>query len=47
MELHTAPVGESFTTYNIEVEEDHTCHVGALGTWVHNESAERCLELAR
>ncbi|MFN5529788.1 MAG: hypothetical protein ACK5F7_04360, partial [Planctomycetaceae bacterium] len=39
--------GESFTTYNIEVEEDHTYHVGELGTWVHNESAERCLELAR
>ncbi|MFM8583093.1 MAG: hypothetical protein ACKOFW_16560 [Planctomycetaceae bacterium] len=47
MELHTAPAGESFTTYNIEVEEDHTYHVGELGTWVHNESTERCLELAR
>ncbi|MFM8581360.1 MAG: polymorphic toxin-type HINT domain-containing protein, partial [Planctomycetaceae bacterium] len=45
VELHTAPAGESFTTYNIEVEEDHTYHVGELGTWVHNESTERCLEL--
>ncbi|MFM7159943.1 MAG: hypothetical protein ACKO3P_06190, partial [Planctomycetaceae bacterium] len=26
------------TTYNIEVEEDHTYHVGELGTWVHNLS---------
>jgi hypothetical protein len=47
VEVHTAAAGESFTTYNIEVEEDHTYHVGELGTWVHNESAERCLELAR
>jgi hypothetical protein len=46
-EVHTAAAGESFTTYNIEVEEDHTSHVGEPGTWVHNESAERCLELAR
>ncbi|MFN5530902.1 MAG: polymorphic toxin-type HINT domain-containing protein, partial [Planctomycetaceae bacterium] len=47
VEIHTAGAGESFTTYNIEVEEDHTYHVGELGTWVHNESAERCLKLAR
>jgi len=47
VQIHTAAAGESFTTYNIEVEEDHTYHVGELGTWVHNESAERCLELAR
>jgi hypothetical protein len=47
VEVHTAAAGESFTTYNIEVEEDHTYHVGELGTWVHNESAERCLKLAR
>jgi hypothetical protein len=47
VEVHTAAAGASFTTYNSEVEEDHTYHVGELGTWVHNESAERCLELAR
>jgi len=47
VELHTAPAGESFTTYNIEVEEDHTYHVGELGTWVHNKSKEVCLQLAR
>ena len=47
VEVHTAAAGESFTTHNIEVEEDHTDHVGELGSWAHNEPAERCLELAR
>jgi hypothetical protein len=31
--------GERFTTYNFEVEDDHTYHVGALGVWVHNTGA--------
>ncbi|MFM8582243.1 MAG: hypothetical protein ACKOFW_12150, partial [Planctomycetaceae bacterium] len=29
------------------VEEDHTCHVGELGTWVHNLSKEECLALVK
>ncbi|MFM8220446.1 MAG: hypothetical protein ACKOJF_16145, partial [Planctomycetaceae bacterium] len=47
VELHTAAAGESFTTYIIEVEEDHTYHVGALGTWVHHLSKEECLALVK
>jgi hypothetical protein len=47
VEVHTAAAGESFTTYNIEVEEDHTYHVGELGTWVHNLTKEECLALVK
>jgi hypothetical protein len=47
VEIHTAAAGESFTTYNIEVEEDHTYHVGELGTWVHNLTKEECLALVK
>ena len=40
-----AAPGESFTTYNFEVEQDHTYLVGKLGVWVHNSggvNAQRC-----
>ena len=47
VEVHTAAAGESFTTYNIEVEEDHTSHVGEPGTWVHNLTKEECLALVK
>jgi len=40
--IESAAAGTTFTTYNIEVEEDHTYHVGQLGTWVHNTGAEDC-----
>jgi hypothetical protein len=32
-----APPGETFTTYNFEVEDFHTYFVGKEGVWVHNE----------
>jgi len=44
--IESAAAGTTFTTYNIEVEEDHTYHVGQLGTWVHNTGAEDCARLA-
>jgi hypothetical protein len=47
VEPETAPPGEHFTTYNPEVEEDHTYHVGTAGVWVHNISPDECLEIAR
>jgi hypothetical protein len=31
-----APEGQTFTTYNFEVEQDHTYFVGEAGVWVHN-----------
>ena len=33
---HTELTGEINTVYNIEVEDYHTYHIGALGVWVHN-----------
>jgi len=36
-----APPGETFTTYNFEVENFHTYFVGESGIWVHN-SGEFC-----
>jgi hypothetical protein len=38
--------GQSLTTYNISVEEDHTYFVGNVGIWVHN-TGEACQMLAR
>jgi hypothetical protein len=35
--VEDAKSGESFTTYNFEVEGDHTYFVGKTGVWVHNE----------
>jgi len=42
-----APPGETFTTYNFEVEDFHTYFVGDSGVWVHNEGApcERALSI--
>lgn len=37
--------GAQFTTYNFEVEYDHTYHVGKLGVWVHNTGFS-CQKLA-
>lgn len=37
-----APPGESFTTYNFEVEDFHTYFVGEAGVWVHNFSSTFC-----
>jgi len=34
-----APPGETFTTYNFEVEDFHTYFVGESGVWVHNHGA--------
>ena len=39
------PPGETFTTYNFEVEDFHTYFVGEAGIWVHNTGAP--CELAR
>jgi hypothetical protein len=33
-----APPGETFTIYNLEVEDVHTYFVGDSGVWVHNTS---------
>jgi Pretoxin HINT domain len=33
------PPGETFTTYNFEVEDFHTYFVGEAGVWVHNTGA--------
>lgn len=40
-----APPGETFTTYNFEVEDFHTYFVGEAGVWVHNESQSPCDEV--
>ncbi|MFO1482659.1 MAG: polymorphic toxin-type HINT domain-containing protein [Verrucomicrobiaceae bacterium] len=40
-----APAGETFTTYNFEVEDYHTYFVGRSGVWVHNFSSKFCNEL--
>jgi hypothetical protein len=37
-----APPGETFTTYNFEVEDFHTYFVGDGGVWVHNFSKYLC-----
>ncbi len=37
-----APLGESFTTYNLEVADSHTYFVGQTGVWVHNASRFDC-----
>lgn len=49
LELATerAPPGESFTTYNFEVEDFHTYFVGTSTVWVHNFSAWLCEDLIR
>jgi len=42
-----APDGETFTTYNFEVEECHTYFVGEQGVWVHNTNEYLiCTQLA-
>lgn len=42
-----APPGETFITYNFEVEGFHTYFVGQSGVWVHNEGefCERALSI--
>lgn len=40
-----APAGETFTTYNFEVEDFHTYFVGRNGVWVHNSGGFNCDEL--
>ena len=35
-----APPGQTFTTYNLEVEDFHTYFVGEKGIWVHNTCSE-------
>lgn len=40
-----APPGESFTTYNFEVEDFHTYFVGQSGVWVHNTGKSPCDEV--
>jgi hypothetical protein len=44
--IEDAAPGEHFTTYNFEVDHDHTYHVGKLGVWVHNTSRSTCVWLA-
>jgi hypothetical protein len=39
------PPGETFTTYNFEVEDFHTYFVGESGVWVHNSGAFDCSEM--
>ncbi|QGJ68702.1 Hypothetical protein PBC10988_3630 [Planctomycetales bacterium 10988] len=45
IESEKADPGDTFTTYNLCVEETHTYFVGESGVWVHNETGARC-ELA-
>jgi hypothetical protein len=40
-----APPGETFTTYNFEVEDFHTYFVGDGGVWVHNTGRSPCEEV--
>jgi hypothetical protein len=40
-----APPGETFSTYNFEVEDFHTYFVGQSGLWVHNEGKSKCEEM--
>lgn len=42
--LEHAPLGETFTTYNFEVEDYHTYFVGEAEVWVHNTSPRSCQE---
>jgi Pretoxin HINT domain len=44
--VEDAAAGSHFTTYNFEVEGDHTYHVGELGVWVHNDSNALCKKIA-
>ncbi len=45
-ELEEAPSGETFTTYNFEVEGFHTYFAGENAVWVHNHGLKPC-QLAR
>lgn len=38
----TAPLGETFTTYNFEVADFHTYFAGRSEVWVHNEAVAMC-----
>jgi len=42
----TAPLGETFTTYNFEVADFHTYFAGRSEVWVHNDGVKMC-QLAR
>ncbi len=42
-----APPGETFTTYNFEVEDFHTYFVGESGVWVHNTGEAPCEKFFR
>jgi hypothetical protein len=45
--LEHAPPGETFTTYNFEVEDYHTYFVGEAEVWVHNQSKKtHCEKIA-
>ncbi len=41
-----APTGETFTTYNFEVEDFHTYFVGHSSVWVHNDGRGECEKIA-
>ncbi|MBA3707214.1 MAG: hypothetical protein H0W83_00165, partial [Planctomycetes bacterium] len=41
-EVEAVPDGQSFTTYNFEVEVFHTYFVGSQGVWVHNAAPREC-----
>ncbi|MGI8603212.1 MAG: polymorphic toxin-type HINT domain-containing protein [Verrucomicrobiales bacterium] len=40
--IEGAPMGETFTTYNFEVDQFHTYFAGPLGVWVHNSGPNYC-----
>jgi hypothetical protein len=43
--LERARDGDSFTTFNIQVDDFGTYFAGQLGVWVHNASARNCFNL--
>lgn len=45
IQTEEAPDGETFTTYNFEVDDFHTYFAGEPGVWVHNTGKSPCDEV--
>lgn len=42
LRIEEAADGQSFTTYNLDVDESHTYFAGPYGVWVHNANIVKC-----
>jgi hypothetical protein len=45
IQVEDAPEGQTFTTYNLAVEDYHTYFVGEHGIWVHNTADRVCARI--